>query len=112
MEIKTIYKQMDLRREFDEEVNQALAAGWRLTRRDVLDGRPLPDNVFMHRGLYAELVKLDPPQVQEAPDIMAAVRLIQGTCLQFESCKDCPLWDICENEPPHKWDPVDEEAKA
>ena len=109
MEIKTIYKQMDLRREFDEEVNAALAAGWTLVRRDVLDGRPLPDNVFMHRGLYAELVKSAPDP--KPMDLVGAARLIQRTCLQFESCKDCSLRDICENEPPYKWDPVDEEVK-
>jgi hypothetical protein len=108
MEIKTIYKQMDLRREFDEEVNAALAAGWTLTRRDVLDGRPLPDNVFMHRGLYAELVKPDPPKAQPEPDLMAAVRMINKLCLQFGACRHCPLDDICEHRPPNFWDPPEE----
>jgi hypothetical protein len=111
MEIKTIYKQMDLRREFDEEVNAALAAGWTLTRRDVLDGRPLPDSVFMHRGLYAELVKDNPEEGQKALDLMDAVRMIYNTCLQYDRCADCPLEDICEAEVPYKWDPPAKEVQ-
>lgn len=118
MEIKTIYKQMDLRRDFDEEVNAALAGGWTLTRRDVLDGRPLPDNVYMHRGLYAELVKYDPDPESavlyrdpKEMDLMDAVRMIYNTCLLYDHCAHCPLEDICEAEVPYKWDPPAEEVQ-
>lgn len=111
MEIKTICKRMDLRRDFDEEVNKALADGWQLEVRGVLPGARLSDNIHDERMLYAELVKPGKAKEPEAPDLMAAARLVQDTCLQFKGCRSCPLGDICEHEPPYKWD-LAEEVKA
>lgn len=105
MEIKTIRYKLDFAEDFDRKVNEALAAGWRLTKREVIS--PKVDNVALM--IYAELVKLDPPQAQPEPDVMAAARLINDLCQQFETCRDCPLDDVCEHRPPNQWD-VDEEG--
>lgn len=58
MEIKTIVIRLDNASTFDTEVNAALAAGWRLMRRDVvLPRQPNSETRFFHPMLYAELQK-------------------------------------------------------
>ena len=64
MKIKTIRWRLDAAEQFDEEVNAALAEGWHLTKREVLDGRQLSTDAYLHRMLYAELVKLDPMEAK------------------------------------------------
>ena len=56
LQIKTIQKQADAFKEFDADVNAALADGWTLTKRAVL---PPFDcgSVYFHRMYYAELEK-------------------------------------------------------
>lgn len=56
-QIKTIMKRdstLEFRNEFDREVNEALADGWTLTKREVL--KPYEGGtITWHRMLYAEL---------------------------------------------------------
>lgn len=58
-QIKTIYEDLTNPKaldNFDNEVNQALAEGWTLTKRDVL--KPYEsETTCWHRILYAELEK-------------------------------------------------------
>ena len=57
MKIKTIRWHLDAAPNFDKEVNDALNEGWRLTKREVLDGCQLGQDIYQHRMLYAELVR-------------------------------------------------------
>lgn len=53
-QIKTITKQLDGSVQFDAEVNAALAEGWTLVKREVLQAYEGQTRVF-YRMLYAEL---------------------------------------------------------
>ena len=54
MQIKTIEYKFDCAEQFDEAVNKALADGWVLVRRDVI--QPYEGKTYVHhRMLYAEL---------------------------------------------------------
>ena len=56
LQIKTIKKPFNHTTEFDEEVNAALAEGWRLVKRDVVGPFPVKTEVFnVWVMLYAEL---------------------------------------------------------
>lgn len=54
-EIKTIAHNIDHMTEFDRDVNEALAAGWALVKREVLILQTPGKNI----ALYAELVRYD-----------------------------------------------------
>lgn len=62
-QIKTIFKHMDPKtvdvleaQDFDRQVNEAIAEGWKLVKRDVF--HPLDTRKYYHpRVLYAELEK-------------------------------------------------------
>ena len=62
-QIKTIFKRMDPKtvdvlevQDFDRQVNEAIAEGWKLVKRDVF--HPLDTQEYYHpRVLYAELEK-------------------------------------------------------
>lgn len=54
-EAKTLRKQMDYAEEFDKELNQALAAGWTLVKREVIN----PQTTDKHIMLYAELERYE-----------------------------------------------------
>lgn len=99
MEIKTIVSSMTWVGNFDEMVNDALAEGWRLTRRDVL---PNTDR------LYAELVKLDPPAEPEKSDLLTAMRVIKAECDSHSSCQTCPLYPWCDVHAPCDWETPEE----
>lgn len=105
MEIKTIKNRLDNAKDFDAEVNAALADGWRLIRRDViLPVQPNTGSTYFHTMLYAELVKLDPPAEPEKPDALAAMRVIKETCSSVDSCEDCPVQPWCNLHAPHLWE--------
>lgn len=57
MEIKTIVIRLDNAETFDKEVNNALADGWELLRRDVLQPLAQSDERYTYIMLYAELVR-------------------------------------------------------
>ena len=92
MKIKTVWDANLFK--FDEKVNEWLADGWILSKREVLPAPRLDDSIF-----YAELVMLDAPDPEEIPvppaDIFEALRVIRDTCEAEESCGCCPLYDWC-----------------
>jgi len=56
-QIKTIYYSTERNEtKFDEAVNEALADGWSLIKRDVIQAVNC-GNVYYHRSFYAELEK-------------------------------------------------------
>lgn len=57
MQIKTIKNRIDNNESFDKEVNKALAEGWILTKRYILEGKDLGGGVYSHNMLIAEMVK-------------------------------------------------------
>lgn len=64
MEIKTIKYRLDNDVIFDREVNKALAEGWTLVRRYVIEGKNLNNSVYAHYMLVAELVKDEPKPLE------------------------------------------------
>lgn len=116
MKIKTIWSENPSR--FDERVNNRLAEGWGLVKREVLPATNLADSVF-----YAELVQLDPvPEVPEPQPMgpMDAVRAIKEACLATPSVdcntERCPLkgWCDClaETSDPSDWKVSEKVAEA
>lgn len=103
MKIKTIRKRLDYAVNFDKEVNDALAEGWHLAKREVLDGRQLGPDAFQHRMLYAEMVRLDPEPEPQEIDPMEAAHAVHAECSKHESCTTCPLENYCTCTPPHEW---------
>lgn len=99
MKIKTIRTRLDNAETFDTEVNTALAEGWRLGRRDVLNSGT-PDK---HTMLIAELVQLDPAPEPQKIDPVAAARVIAEECCKHDSCRTCALDGICNCTPPYHW---------
>lgn len=99
MKIKTVWEPMEFSEKFDGKVNDLLAEGWKLARREVLE--PYPHVV------YAELVKLDEAdlaadlaELREAEPVtwQEAVDVLRETCREAEDCtKDgCPAFDWCQ----------------
>lgn len=116
MKIKTVLYNLSGAKQFDEDVNAALAEGWHLVKREVLAGGPLRGDSFAHRMLYAELAQLDPEPVPEAQplDPVEALHVVQEFC-DSSKCEGCRLYDFCarhllNNEGPADWDLPGEEA--
>lgn len=61
MEIKTITDRLDNANSFDKKVNAALADGWRVVKREVLQppSQPSTGGVYFNMMLYAELEKAE-----------------------------------------------------
>ena len=55
MKIKTIVKRIDDADYFDQEVNLALEAGWKLTKREVIKPFAQSSRDYTYTMLYAEL---------------------------------------------------------
>lgn len=111
MKIKTICEQMP--GIFDADVNDAMAEGWKLTRREVLVDRNNPKA----STLYAELVLPDQAAEPETEDPIEALRTVQRVCLAVsgDDCGTdrCPLRKFCDRlrdgGDPTDWD-LSEEA--
>ena len=105
MQIKTIREQNILSESFDDMVNEALAEGWQLTRRTVINGK-----------LYAELVMPDEPQPRAPIDWRDAVETLRELCESQGTCVDCPAVKWCETSfptnregmQPHGWEVPEE----
>ena len=65
LQIKTITDRLDFSNRFDTEVNDALADGWELVRRDVLPPMAMRNGDQTYSVLYAELER---EVEQEAPE--------------------------------------------
>lgn len=75
-QIKTIAKRLNYSAEFDAAVNEAIAEGWTLIERKVLQPPSQPsDGVYFHNMLYAELERFTEP----------------------DECEDSPLCNLVEN---------------
>lgn len=59
MKIKTIVSRLDNYNDFDNSVNKALEAGWKLVKRDVLIPQVQSENFHSYHMLYAELERDD-----------------------------------------------------
>lgn len=120
MKIKTIVTNMDNVEQFDAQVNELLAEGWHLTKREVLPGMNYNANNWARRALYAELVQLDPePEPEAQPlDPIDAVYAIKATCnaVPLKDCQGgrCPLYVWCcqleGGRDPSDWDLPEKEA--
>jgi len=62
LQIKTIAKDFQKDKEFDEQVNAAIAEGWELVKRELVDSPKYGDLI-----LYAELEKYEEPEQEPAP---------------------------------------------
>jgi hypothetical protein len=91
MKIKTIARNFDWVKEFDDLVNDAIEDGWQLARRDVL-----PAHSQGRRMLYAELVKLEPEPEPETVDPLDLLRQVKEFCRGVDACINCPLADWCQ----------------
>lgn len=65
IQIKTIWVRADFAEEFDARVNESIAAGWELARREVISGST-SGGLIIHNMLYAELVKETEPEAEPA----------------------------------------------
>lgn len=59
MKIKTITEYLEYCNTFDSRVNEALEAGWNLTKREVLIPKSKSDDFHFYYKLYAELERDD-----------------------------------------------------
>lgn len=67
LEIKTITRKVDNQKDFDAEVNKALAEGWELVKRELLPPFEGPTR-FWERALYAELERVTEDEEEEEPE--------------------------------------------
>lgn len=65
IQIKTIWERADFAEEFDARVNESIADGWELARREVIPGSTNA-GLILHNMFYAELVKETEPEAQTA----------------------------------------------
>lgn len=115
MKIKTITEELAFAGVFDSRVNENLAKGWHLVRRDIIPAGPNPNS---HRLLYAELVQLDPVPEPQPVDHFEALRAIKAACLNVPQTEcnagRCPLYSWCrdmsEYTDPTDWDLPEKEA--
>ena len=96
MEIKTIREQRAP--VFDEDVNRALAEGYRLHKRGIVPCPTNPHNTLF----YAELVKLDTVEEPEPMGYNEALLTIKNTCTTAAECsrQGCPIWAWCDKHLP------------
>lgn len=89
MKIKTIIQKVtdEGLKKFDQQVNDAIAEGWILGKRDVLPGVDLGGAYFVPH-LYAELVMLDPEPEPEATDPLDLLNQVKAFCLS-QAVEDC-----------------------
>lgn len=99
---------------FDDKVNEALAEGFRLVRRDMLPGGTFGDTTYQP-AYYAELVKPDEPEEPETGDdvteAIRALRALREFCIRQPICDGCLLENFCpghlaHNEGPADWDDI------
>ena len=121
MKIKTMTKKISPEglAEFDRELNNALAEGWRLVKREVLPGVNL-GHCYFAPSLYAELALLDPePEAPAEPETVGpveALHIVKEFCRTVEKCIDCPLVNWCKDlqkgGDPTDWKIPEKEADA
>ena len=68
MQIKTVICPIERPKQFDDEINRLLAAGWSIRKREIQTMAGLPSESFSVpevRVLYAELDRVSPPYPEE-----------------------------------------------
>jgi hypothetical protein len=80
-QIKTIKNRLDNNVAFDEEVNNAIAEGWQLTKREVLVPMAQSNSLQMYVTLYAELER----------EIITEAE---------KCCENCAHFDVAPGEEP------------
>lgn len=82
-QIKTIKNRLDNNVAFDEEVNAALAEGWKLKKRDVLRPNAHPDGETSFTMLYAEL-ELDTDNTKRCCEACGMERCTDSPCVKCD----------------------------
>ncbi len=102
MKIRTVIMNTDNTMKFDDCVNDLIADGWVLTRRDILPGMQYNATNWARRAHYAELVQPDPlpePDPVAACDPFDLLRQLRAFCDEVPKvtceCGECPLSFIC-----------------
>lgn len=96
LEIKTIAHPATEREEFDAEVNEALAEGWELVRRDII---PPYEGLtrFWERAFYAELEREVAPEEEDegglGEDAYTSWQLTRDPFQPYR-CEKCGFKDI------------------
>lgn len=118
MKIKTLIANTDHAEQFDNQVNELLAEGWHLAKREVLPGMNYNATNWARRALYAELVQLDPEPAPENQPLnpIDSLKALRKFCVD-SSCDGCLLDGFCsrhlpKNEGPADWELPGEEAEA
>ena len=95
-QIKTIKNRLDSANTFDLEVNAAIAEGWRLTKREVLQPKAQSESMCTHIMLYAELER----------DIITKAERCCDNCKWFEQQPESEPCCSCEGDiiNPTKWE--------
>jgi hypothetical protein len=95
-QIKTILVKVEQLEEFDKRANNALAEGWTLVKREVLQAYDSATCIF-HRMLYAELEREIVEEKQSEPKEREC-----GNCAHYGTavydypctvCRDCNKWE-------------------
>lgn len=114
MKIKTVCRTFTEEglHDFDREVNELLATGWRLANRGYVPGCDFGTS-FFRPCCYAELVKLDEAdmETQEAEPVtwQEAAQVLRDECEGAAGCDNrCPMHDWCQRNnpdgpPPSEW---------
>lgn len=102
MQIKTIFvraKRDDLVPYFDEQVNTAIADGWKLAKRELhtYEDKTVADL------LYAELVKDDKPEPSGGIPWQQAMLAVRQMCDNNFHCAACPAYAVCGPGAPYAW---------
>ena len=95
-QIKTIKNRLDNAEAFDAAVNTALAEGWQLKKREVINPMAQGSGHFVYIMLYAEL---------EREDITEAERCCENCAHSYKRVDEKPCRDCSENA--DKWEPAD-----
>ena len=98
MQIKTIKNRIDNNNSFDREVNEALAEGWILTKRYILEGKNLGGCTYSHSMLIAEMVKEDPDPLEIKikyfdDEIEKVEKISVGDWIDLRASKTVKFWN-------------------
>lgn len=98
-QIKTIKNRLDNNKDFDKEVNDALAAGWTLTKREVIIPLTHATHTVFYTMLYAEL------EMETATEAEYVERSCE-TCKHYNESRRTRPCDCCEdvNDIPSLWE--------
>lgn len=100
LQIKTIADSLDNVWNFDDEVNAAIAEGWKLTKRTMMMPQAHATGTYTHPVLYAELERDVITEAERGCENCKHCDL-DGSAVPCRECKDGP-----DNYPTH-WEAAD-----